>query len=435
MSGKYTDVEKLLATQIGYLDFNVDGGRDAPVNVYEYMQAQEEAIRNKPNPTAREQAQLKTIENIKKLTEQHNYDGWKDWKIVDSCNHNSTTGMCANVIDTGDGNAMISFRGSESFDLQSGVMDWGVSDVGLLNSALTVEQADATAYMEYIYSLYGDKYNYTTTGHSLGGNLAQHALITAPEGMKEHITEAVSYDGPGYSDEYIAAHKDQIEECSDKLKRYKWSWVSSLLNPLPGETDITVQAEEHDSGSGIPKILYRHSTENVMIDEYGNIIPADDQDWLSKILGPISRDIEGIIQWANPLWWLNPSITLPGAHLIIAGLKEIGKAIETVWNWAKNTFFGGPSDHFEVNLSALREASEKLDRNADEIQDILDEIEDIRTSLRYDSAAGYYYKARLSMLGNSIDRDRSHFMKISEAVETSAWRYENADQNAEGAFI
>ena len=66
---------------------------------------------------------------------------------------------------------MIANRGSESYDLEQLFKDWIVADIGLLNHALTTQQARATIYMQELWEKYGDQYDsFSVTGHSLGGN-------------------------------------------------------------------------------------------------------------------------------------------------------------------------------------------------------------------------------------------------------------------------
>lgn len=56
------------------------------------------------------------------------------WEIVDIRDENNTTGMVACLIETGDENALVAFRGSESDTSSNKLMDWVVSDLGLLNA-------------------------------------------------------------------------------------------------------------------------------------------------------------------------------------------------------------------------------------------------------------------------------------------------------------
>ena len=69
------------------------------------------------------------------------------------------------------------------------------------------------------------------TGHSLGGGLATHSAITAPEGMQEKIDRVVSFDGPGFSDEYLKAHQKEIRRIKDRLEHFEWRLGRSTFEP------------------------------------------------------------------------------------------------------------------------------------------------------------------------------------------------------------
>ena len=150
------------------------------------------------------------------------------------------------TIETGQNKAVVGFRGSESINKFQKVTDWTIADFGLLDSTITGQQKDATEYMRYLYANYPG-YEYTTAGHSLGGNLAQHALLTAPDGMI--VAHGYSYDGPGNSAEYNTLYADQINKNGWKLTHYQWSLIGGLLYPLPDDTGkyIYVKTGNYDN--------------------------------------------------------------------------------------------------------------------------------------------------------------------------------------------
>lgn len=111
---------------------------------------------------------------------------YSNWKLVDVVNYNEKegdgNGFCAITIQTDADNAIVGFRGSEGLENIFGELfreDWIMADVGLLDSIITTQQASATEYMKTVQKL--GYSNYVTCGHSLGGNLATHALLTAPD--------------------------------------------------------------------------------------------------------------------------------------------------------------------------------------------------------------------------------------------------------------
>ena len=156
----------------------------------------------------------------------------KDWKVIDY--RSDDNGFYAVTIQAED-KMVVAFRGSESYDLKSGVLDWGVADLGLFNSILTTQQFSASEYMKFL-SLKFNKndFEWYTVGHSLGGNLAEHALLQA-ENM--NVVLGYSFDGPGVSNEYLLLNSNKITEKSDRLVHYQYSWVGGLLNPIGGEEE------------------------------------------------------------------------------------------------------------------------------------------------------------------------------------------------------
>ena len=327
----YSDSEMMMATQIAYLDFDNSQNRSVGDVVNEIIMKYG-MLDSSGNPVYGDDGnimlkdtyanagnskvltkQLQVVSNIKKLGDGTNgLSGWEDWKVVDVCNDQTDTGYYGMLIDTGDGNAIIGCRGSESYNLQQIINDWVVADVGLLNNDLTTQQARSEKYMEELWYQYGDKYDsFSVTGHSLGGNLAEHMTITAPAAMRSRIDHAVSFDGPGFSKEYIDAHREDIAKASDRISRYQWSWVASLLLPLPGVKDTIIKAHDDENVfvsftdshmnpggellsvimSRIKAMFFRHDTHNVEFDENGSVM-AGDESALAAVLGPVSIYIE-----------------------------------------------------------------------------------------------------------------------------------------------
>ncbi len=217
-----------------------------------------------------------------------------DWKVVDVYDKNQSDGFYAVTFKTPDGKMIVSFRGSESFDLNSFIRDWIIADGGLAFCSPTIEQTKATEYMQYLYNTYKDLYpdcEWYTTGHSLGGNLAEHALLTAPEGM--NVVNAISFDGPGVSPKYLRDYSDAISERADKLIHYQWSWVGGMLFPIENsssksyENRYYIQTRDYDEYFSIIKywndfdsLGYVHAPCFVDFDDDGFVIPTDELTYL-----------------------------------------------------------------------------------------------------------------------------------------------------------
>lgn len=452
MSYVNNDAAMMLVTQIAYLDFNGKGENvgnivDGLLHTYgncdkdgnwtlkpEYTDYISNAVK----------AQFDTAVNICNLSKTSGSgDEWREWKIADVCDDQDDTGYYGMLIDTGDGNAMIGCRGSESTDFLTGLKDWGEADIGLLDSTLTRQQGRAQKYMEKLWYQYGDQYNsFSITGHSLGGNLAEHMAITAPVAMQEKINHCISFDGPGYSDEYIERYKKQIERISSKTDHYQWSWVSSLLNPLPGVSATIIKAHddqevaEEDFGE-LKKRLYRHHTRNVEFDSEGNVQKGNESD-LSKILGPISRDLENssylelIIKkyFAKGMGNI-PTVIYLDLLLKIKSLKDIAFRIPNIMNkWDEfkkdiyyNYFAPQVSGEYEINMYSVKEIGTLLEEEAACLKSIEEKIDDIRIHMQFYSLSGSYYKSKLKCIQNGLERDREKIVKMIAVLENAIDRY------------
>ncbi len=92
------------------------------------------------------------------------------------------------------------------------------------------EQMDkATLYIDNLPDSYGN--NITVTGHSKGGNRAQYVTITT-----DRIGRCLSFDGQGFSQEFIDLYKDKIEERKSKITSIsaQYDYVNALLTPIAG---------------------------------------------------------------------------------------------------------------------------------------------------------------------------------------------------------
>lgn len=164
------------------------------------------------------------------------------------------------LLETDSGHAIIAFRGSESKDYNQVLKDWINADFGLLMARDTVQQKNAADYMAEINQKYSYPY-YAVTGHSLGGNLAEHAAIAAPDDMRGRIYQAVSFDGPGYSGEYIERNKDLIARVAHPVVHYRWSLIGALLTQPTCAVSRVIQVTEDIRSNTDKEALYmRHGT-------------------------------------------------------------------------------------------------------------------------------------------------------------------------------
>lgn len=285
----YTDREMKNATQVAYADFSkvikAMPPRAEPYSIQELMNAID-------NKTVKVSGSFDSIRELMNSGDQSDWNMIKNWKIVSTHDTNASNGFYGCLIDTGGGNAIVGFRGSESMNDPHHVKtDWVEADLGLLNSTLTKQQAEAELFMKEIsQSGYIKNYNnLAVTGHSLGGNLAEHATVMSGKyGLDRLITQCISFDGPGFSDEYIRENAARIRAMADKMTHYQWSLVGNLLHMLPG---VEFRSLKTKDGDLVYNLIGKHDSSSIMFDENGNAITGK-TDPFSALIGSFSRGVD-----------------------------------------------------------------------------------------------------------------------------------------------
>ncbi len=180
---------------------------------------------------------------------------------------NDESGMRAacfvdDVLDPKDVN--IVFRGT------SGDYEWHDNGEGGYLSD-TEQQKKAAEYVNSLPKSYGNAM--TVTGHSKGGNKAQYATV-----VTNRIAKCVSYDGQGFSQEFINKYKEQIAKKAGSIVSVSASndFVNCLLYPIAG-TRVYLETEEQE------KFPHYHKP-NILFDEYGNLKNRTEQSDLSKFI-------------------------------------------------------------------------------------------------------------------------------------------------------
>ena len=456
MKNVYNDAELLVSTQVAYLD--VPKGWTVGQYV-EYI----ENVNNSGSDVSKSgkfEAQYSTVENLRKIAKENNITDWENWKVVDVCDNNNTSGMYGCLIDTGYGDAILGFRGSESYDSPTGIMDsqlvkdWIVGDVGMLDSYTTQQQMDASEYTRWIWEKYGDKYSsFSFTGHSLGGNLAEHAGITAPEGMRSHIDHTVSFDGPGFSNEYLKLHKDDVKKAQSYTTHYHWSWVGGRLTQPSGIENRVISANDAEDAEGdilgIPNSqLWRHSPiyvnfkdgyvqdgEQSSLMEWCHIIStAADNDITMKIIsyipviGPIVNFIDS--------WHKGDSYIRGVTEITERRLNDIHDMVSKfVHDFYQRYFAPNVSGDFEINISSTRALADEFDAAASKIETISESLREIQRSLKYNSLSGSYYKTKIWCLCNALEFDAKKLKKFSFAIDHICTYYSNTDIEVSELYV
>lgn len=441
----YTDAEMLMATQVAYLNVN-GNGRDMHENVGDLVDAvlKEYGDYNASTGTytIKEgvdgiyKQQFETAQNIVNLSEQNNTVSWRHWTIVDACDREDTSGYYSCLIDTGDGDAIIGTRGSESYNSDQVMKDWVIADALRMNNELTDQQADATRYMEYLYQKYGDRYDhFNLTGHSLGGSLSMHSAISAPEGMQDKIDQVISFDGPGFSDEYLRKHKEGLQRVRDKLAHYEYSWVGSLLNQPKGIHNRIVKAhDDQETDDVFRSQLFRHHTRNVEFDADGNVQDGE-RGTLQSLMSVITK-IQENIPWLWQIEHFNLFLcSILAAYVFSVGdqiLQKLDEVVESVKEKANELYTSYlslvVSGNYEIHTSEVCRMMDGLESAQIRMDRIADQVREIKRDLPYDSLSAFYYKSLLGNISNGIESEGKKADKISRVIDNAVRKYNQGDQ-------
>ncbi len=277
----YTDRENIVFTQIAYMDLT---------DRYEYYSSM--GVTNVPLLDILKPNEIKKLEDygIKK-------SDMENWSLADVHDTNSVNGFYGCVIDTGDGNAALSFRGSENMTkTENWIPDWIISDFGLLNDTETMQQTEVKKWLEDPESnKILQQYKLTATGHSLGGNLAEFSTIIAGKyGLDDNIVKCYNNDGPGFSDEFQHKYRKEIAKNGSKVVHYIWSPVGASLNTLDGEEIhyLNVTNKNLKDNEDPYNWITRHDTKYLVFNEDGSFSYAEKQDTVSNALGYATRFFE-----------------------------------------------------------------------------------------------------------------------------------------------
>lgn len=406
----YTDEQMLIATQIAYIDFDEEAVSSGNYTVMELLEMMAQSDGEK-------------AENARSLIERINCSETAKicgtWKIKDIGNYQNTTGMYACMIETGEDEAMVAFRGSESDSWDQGIKDWVIADLGLLNSVLTTQQISAEIYTQYIYEKYGERYkSFGFTGHSLGGNLAEHAVITASDEMKKKISRCVNMDGPGYSVAYVAAHAGDIKASKGLIEHYQWSWVGTLLTPLPGTDYRVIDANEPD-GNIVHKALWRHDTIYVKFDDNGSVIDGRG-DAFTEYTSGVSKGLDYYLFWRL-------SIGIPG--IIVKTVDDLILLIEKNWKgWSRERYFSVGSAQFSIDTDVVVSGIENISLLTAKINNCSERVDIIQRGMEIDSMSAAVLRLKIWKISNTLEKLSGKLDNYCESGMSCVEHYRQKEQ-------
>ena len=152
-----------------------------------------------------------------------------NWRIVGVKDENNDNGFYGVAFETSDDSVILGFRGSEAGNGQ-GYNDWIAANLSISTGTSTTQERKAADFLTEF--LDNDKYNHvSTSGHSLGGNLAfDSAILSALNSNIYKLEEAVSLDGPGHPDSFYEYYSREVNIVKDRLFHYRWSLVGEIYN-------------------------------------------------------------------------------------------------------------------------------------------------------------------------------------------------------------
>ena len=172
-------------------------------------------------------------------------------------------GFSAVFADPSTGEAVVAFRGTASGEWKDDFL--GGTVTGAADGVSTAQQQNA---LDWYQSLDLDAYSsVTVTGHSKGGNKAKYITV-----LDDSVTRCVSFDGQGFSDEFIRTYASQIRQNQGKISNNNvdYDYVNLLLNDIGSETFY--QGQNYGTGG----FLENHCPNTFFgVDEAGNLIMTE----------------------------------------------------------------------------------------------------------------------------------------------------------------
>lgn len=146
-------------------------------------------------------------------------------------------GRSAVFVSEETGDAVVTFKGTETAKEWADNFDGG-------NMTDTPHQENALEWYQQAYEENGlSNYEVTVTGHSKGGNKSKYIAI-----MDDTVDHCVSFDGQGFSDQFMEKYADKIAQRQDIIQNHNvdYDFVNLLLNDVGN----TTYYYGHDYGAG-----------------------------------------------------------------------------------------------------------------------------------------------------------------------------------------
>lgn len=148
-------------------------------------------------------------------------------------------GVSAVFVDSSTNEAVITFRGTSNLEWKDNLIGGGQTDMPDKVSTPCQDTA-----LKWYQSLELEQYEtVTVTGHSKGGNKAKYITI-----MDNSVDRCLSFDGQGFSDEFMKHYADRIALNQDKITNNNID--SDFVNLLLNDLGNTIFYKGYDYGEG-----------------------------------------------------------------------------------------------------------------------------------------------------------------------------------------
>ena len=181
-------------------------------------------------------------------------DDLKSWQVVDIHDTNNVNGFYGCAVDTGNGDLVLSFRGSETGAKGKTIDDWGINDVGLLIETpeeMTPQHLEGIRWANDLKrALFFEQYKTLAfTGHSLGGNISEFmGMYYFSQYYPEKCTQIFNLDGPGENQLMMDHFKDNYQIMDGKMFLFKASGVGTIFHENASEYMESVRIAANKNG-------------------------------------------------------------------------------------------------------------------------------------------------------------------------------------------
>ena len=277
----------------------------------------------------------------------------------------------------------------------------------------------------------------TVTGHSKGGNLAQYVTVKCTD----RISLCVSYDGQGFSDDFLEKYAEEIKLASGKITSISAynDFVNILLTCIAG-TCLYVANDSSAAGAHSSVTLLTNNS----FDENGDFLSLKDQGVVSKELKRITKrlvsgmgrasgedkqafsDIAGSaisLALCTPKDELAEGCLAPTIGKI--GARFVKKLSESAITPSVRTLPCAGSVYIDV--TSIKGASLSLKEHISRIECVMRNIDVVRSELAYSISAKVCAEHALVHICEDLARLDRSLAGYSEFIYTVAGHYERCE--------